>query len=126
MLRQERRQCVDEGLHVIADAAREPARVSEEQARMGLSQSGACLVESSEVFDVLGDNRSPIGGCSAQQIGVGKSDEFWPFLDSDYFMPKPAQFNGNCGRVHLIQQQLHPDSKRRSFSQTASSRSAIS
>ena len=93
---------------------------------MRLARDGAGLVKNGEVLDVLGDNRSSIGGCCAQQIGISKPDEFWSFLDSDHVISTPSQFNGNCGRVHLIQQQLHPDSKRRSFSQTASSRSAIS
>ena len=111
---------------MVTGPTRKPARVSEEQARMGSSRSGAGLVEGSEVLDILGDNRSSICGCSAQQIGISKPDEFWSFLDSNHVMPEPAQSNGNCGRVHLVEQQLHPDSRRRSFSQTASSRSAIS
>ena len=61
---------------MVTGPTRESARVSEEQARMGLSRSGAGLVESGEVLDILGDNCSSIGGCSAQQIGIGKPDEF--------------------------------------------------
>ena len=93
---------------------------------MRSTRNGAGLVKNGEVLDVLGDNRSPIGGCCAQQIGISKPDKFWSFLDSDHVISEPTQFNGNCGRVHLSQQQLHPDSKRRSFSQIANSRSAIS
>ena len=80
-----------------------------------------------------------IGCCGPQQILIGQPDQVGPLLDGDGVVAavsQPARDGDGVvaavsqpardgGGVHLVEEELHPDSSLRSFSQAANSRSAM-
>ena len=111
---------------MVRGGAGEPARMGEDQPRVPLPGSRDVLVQRGEVLDVLGDHCSLIGRRGAQQILVGHSDELCTPLDGDGVVSPVSQPGRDPRGVHLVEEEPHPDSSLRSFSQVANSRSAMS
>ena len=126
MLDEEGTECVGQDLHMVRGGAREPARMGEDQPRVVLPRSCDVLVQRGEVLDVLGDDRALIGRRGPQQVLVGHSSEFCTLLDGNGVVAPFSQPGRDPRSVHLVEEEPHPDSSLRSFSQVASSRSAIS
>lgn len=126
MLAEERGKRIGQHLHIALGRAREPARQPEDQPRMWLPPGEEAQVESREIPDVLGHDRSIIGCRDPNQVLVSHADEVGSLLDGDGVVPPVSQQGRDGGSIHLVEQELHPVSSLRSFSQAANSRSAIS
>ena len=83
-------------------------------------------MEHREVLHILSDDRSTIGRRGPKQLLVRQPDEVCAFLDGDDVVSSAPQIGRDARGVHLVEEQLHPDSSLRSFSQAANSRSAMS
>lgn len=117
---------VDEHRYVIPCVSREPPRVSEHQPRMFLTGSRHHLVYGREVLNVLGHEDPALGSRGCNELAIRETDHLGTFLDRNRVATVDAELHGNRWAVHLVEQQLHPDSSRRSASHAASSRSAAS
>ena len=99
-------------------------RVSEHH--MLVSGRSRPMVQSREVLDVLGHQDPALLPRRLEEISITKTDELRQFLHRHDIMPMAAQPRRDLRRMHLVQQQLHHDSRRRSASQTANSRADAS
>ena len=126
MLDEEGAECICQDSHMVRGGARESARMGEDQPRVPLPGSRDVLVQRGEVLDVLGDNRPLVGRRGPQQVLVGHSDQLCTLLDGDGVVSPVSQPGRDPRGVHLVEEEPHPDSSLRSFSQVANSRSAMS
>jgi len=119
-------ECIDEHRYVIPRVSREPPRVGEHQPRMLLTSSRHHLVYGREVLNVLGHEDPALGSRGSKELAIRKTDHLGTFFDRNRVTTVGAELHGDRRGVHLVEQQLHPDSSRRSASHAASSRSAAS
>ncbi len=117
---------ISEHSHMILSGTREPARMGEDQPRVSSPGDREALVEHREALHILADDRSAIGDRGPEQILVGQPDEVGALLDGDGVVSPVSQEGRDARGVHLVEEELHPDSSLRSFSQAANSRSAMS
>ena len=110
----------------VVAAVSQPARDGDGVvAAVSLPSGRDASVEHREVLHILGDYRSAIGRRCPKQILVRQPDEVGTILDSDSVVSSAPQMGRDTRGVHLVEEELHPDSSLRSFSQAANSRSAM-
>ncbi len=126
VLAKERGERIGQHSNMVPRRAREPASVGEDQSRVMLSRGRDAPVKRCEVIHILSDHRSAFGRRRPKQILVRQPDEIATLLDRDGIVSPVPQQGRDAGGVHLIEEELHPVSSLRSFSQAANSRSAIS
>ena len=111
---------------MVLSGARKPAVVGEDEPRVPLSLGRDAPVENCEVLNILGHDRSAIGRRGPKNILVGQPDEIGTILDRNGVVSLVAEDGRDARGMHLVKEELHPDSSLRSFSQAANSRSAMS
>ena len=111
---------------MVLSAARKPAGMGEYEPRVPLSFGRDTPVEHCEVLHILGHDCSAIGRRGPEQILVGQPDQFGTLLDGDGVVSTVPEEGRDARGVHLVEEELHPDSSLRSLSQADNSRSAMS
>ena len=100
--------------------------MSEDQPCVSLPRGNDAPVEHREALHILGDDRPLISRRGPKQIVVRQPDEVGALLYGDGVVPSVPQEGRDARGVHLVEEELYPDSSPRSFSQAANSRSAMS
>ena len=126
MLAEEHCERIGQHSHMVPPGAGEPAGMGKDEAHMPPPSGRYAPVEHCEVLHILGHDRSAVGRCGLEQILVGQPDEIGTLLDGDGFVSQIPEESRDARGVHLVKEELHPDSSLRSFSQAANSRSARS
>lgn len=126
MLAEEYGKRIGQHSHMVPPSARKPAGVGEDEPRVPLSFGRDAPVEHCEVLHVLGHDRSAVGRRGPEQILIGQPDEIGTLFDGGGIVSQVPEENRDARGVHLVKEELHPDSSLRSFSQAANSLSAMS
>ena len=126
MLADEYRKRIGQRSHMVPPAARKPAGMGEDEPHVPLSFGSDAPMEHGEVLHILGHDRSAVGRRGPEQILVGHPHEIATFLDGDGIVSQVPKERRNARGVHLVEEEPHPVSSLRSFSQAANSRSAMS
>ena len=111
---------------MVPPGARKPAGMGEHEPGVPSPIGRDAPVEHCEVLHILGHDRSAVGRCGLEQILVGHPDEIGTLLDGDGLVSQIPKEGRDARSVHLVEEEPHPDSSLRSFSQAANSRSARS